>query len=197
MQGAGLCRENSKWQFCCHMHFDVWKLWACTFSLPWISKFSKRWRSLQPTKLAKSYAGSGNTGKRWRGQWPRILYFSWNITLKRGSISPSMSNQQNSLLILEAVYKAISFCKMRNWKWSSRKFMKRRQAVSYNKIITHLSCCIIHNYFIYRFCYHTHTTHICCGQHIICFLLQQKWYYLHLKISVHLFFVGDPTIFFQ
>jgi hypothetical protein len=36
------------------------------------------------------------------------------FTLKSGSISPSMSNQQNSLLILEAVYKAISFCKRIN-----------------------------------------------------------------------------------
>ena len=35
-------------------------------------------------------------------------------TLKSGSISPSMSNQQNSLLAFEAAYRAISFCKRRN-----------------------------------------------------------------------------------
>lgn len=36
------------------------------------------------------------------------------FTLKSGSISPSMSNRQNSLQILDAVYKAISFYKRRN-----------------------------------------------------------------------------------
>lgn len=35
--------------------------------------------------------------------------FENNNTLKSGSISPSISNQQNSLLAFEAVYKAISF----------------------------------------------------------------------------------------
>lgn len=179
-EGVGLCRENSKWQLCCHMHFDVWKLRACTFSLPWISNISKRWRSLQPLswlnlmqEVVTQTKDEENKSQRYYNFIKHYLEEGINISInvKPAKLTVDFRSRVQSNLLLQD----------EKLRMSSRKF-KIRQEVSYNKIVTHLPCCIIHNYVIYRFCYHTHTTHICCGQHVICFLLHQRWYYLHLKI---------------
>lgn len=50
-----------------------------------------------------------SSGSRNRLTKHYILFLG--ITLKSGSISPSISNQQNSLVIFDAEYNAISFCK--------------------------------------------------------------------------------------